>query len=119
MSAKNRRMIREGKTIEAMLTIYCHDHHGSSGHDLCQECNQLLDYAQLRLSKCPFQEGKTTCAKCPIHCYKPEMRQKIREVMGYAGPRMTYRHPIMALYHFLDGFRKKPHRPGRQGVQTN
>ena len=60
------------------------------------------------LSIGPFHEGKTTCANCPAHCYKPEMREKIRKVMRYAGPRMIYRHPILALLHIIDGRRKEP-----------
>jgi hypothetical protein len=68
-----------------------------------------LDYARTRLRKCPFQEGKTTCAKCPIHCYKPDRREKIRAVMRYAGPRMLVRHPILALLHLIvDNWRKEP-----------
>jgi hypothetical protein len=119
MNTKNGRMLREEKTIEAIIAIYCHDHHGLTGDVLCKECSHSLDYARLRLSKCPFQEGKTTCAKCPVHCYKPDMRKKVRGVMGYSGPRMMYRHPILALYHFMDGFRKKPFRPERGSPQTD
>jgi hypothetical protein len=100
-------MKREAHTIEAMIRIYCHDHHET--HDgLCPECVELLDYALLRLEKCPFQEDKTTCANCPIHCYKPDMREQVRAVMRYSGPRMMYRHPILTVYHFLDGRRKEP-----------
>jgi hypothetical protein len=29
----------------------------------------------------------------------------------YSGPRMTYRHPVMAMQHLLDGRRKEPLRP--------
>jgi hypothetical protein len=61
-----------------------------------------------RLDTCPFQAGKTTCAKCPIHCYKPDMREQVRTVMRYAGPRMLLRHPILALWHLVDGVRKEP-----------
>ncbi|MCK5227056.1 MAG: nitrous oxide-stimulated promoter family protein, partial [Desulfobulbaceae bacterium] len=49
-----------------------------------------------------------TCGNCPIHCYKPKMRKKVREVMRYAGPRMIWRHPFLALCHTIDGMRKKP-----------
>jgi hypothetical protein len=35
------------------------------------------------------------------------MKEKIRAVMRYAGPLMIYRHPILALFHFIDGFRKE------------
>jgi hypothetical protein len=32
------------------------------------------------------------------------MRARIKEVMRYAGPRMLYRHPILALWHQWDDF---------------
>lgn len=101
------RMTRERKTVEAMIGLYCHDKHGGQGH-LCGDCTALRDYAWQRLEKCPFQAGKTTCSKCPIHCYKPERRAQIRDVMRYAGPRMLPRHPVLALRHLLDGLRKAP-----------
>lgn len=107
------RMARESKTIEAMINIYCRDHHGSQD-ELCSECRELLGYARWRLEKCPFQENKTTCAKCPVHCYKPVMREQVRVVMRYAGPRMLRRHPILTLFHFIDGLREEPARPKRQ-----
>jgi hypothetical protein len=37
------------------------------------------------------------------------MREKVRGVMRYSGPRMTFRHPVLALFHFIDGLRRKPH----------
>ena len=100
-------MKRERKTVELMIALYCRDHHQTTG-ELCQECGELADYAGKRLANCPFQENKTTCGNCPIHCYKPEFREKIREVMRYAGPRMTWRHPVLAIGHMIDGWRKKP-----------
>jgi len=103
-------MKREDKTISAMIRLYCRSQHESKD-GLCLECEELLDYAKVRLSKCPFQENKTTCAKCPVHCYKPVMREKVRVVMRYAGPRMLYRHPVLALFHLIDGFRKEPVHP--------
>lgn len=88
-----------------MITIYCRAHH-TSQIEQCQECSQLLCYAEKRLSHCPFQENKPTCGKCTVHCYKSAMKEKIRKVMRYSGPRMIYHHPIMAIRHILDGFRK-------------
>jgi len=90
-----------------MIKIYCCGKH-KAHQGICPECSDLLVYAKERLKKCNFQEGKTTCANCMVHCYKPSMREKIKEVMRYAGPRMIYCHPILALLHFIDGFRKKP-----------
>ncbi len=100
------RIKRESKTVQVMVTDYCRAHH--TVNSLCPECAALLAYALERLERCPFQQGKTTCAKCPVHCYKPELREKIRAVMRYAGPRMIYRHPARALLHIIDGRRKKP-----------
>jgi hypothetical protein len=109
------RMARERRTVEAMIQIYCRGQHGMNG-DLCAECQALAAYALQRLDRCPFQEAKTTCARCPVHCYKPEMRQRIRAVMRYAGPRMLYRHPVLALRHMLDERRKEPSRPARARI---
>jgi hypothetical protein len=108
------RMARERQTVEAMLRLYCLDQH-DSGNQLCSQCTPLLDYALQRLEKCPFQAGKTTCSKCPIHCYQPERRRQIKDVMRYAGPRMLCRHPVLALQHLLDGLRKEPIRPPDPG----
>jgi hypothetical protein len=99
--------------MAAMLKLYCQDQHDSRSI-LCPDCQELLDYAVGRLERCPFQEDKTTCAKCPVHCYKPAMRLRIREVMRYAGPRMLVKHPALAALHLIDGFRKKPRRPLRK-----
>lgn len=102
------RMTRERKTVEKMIDIYCRGQHEAQD-ELCPECAELLDYARTRLRNCPFQAGKTTCAKCPVHCYKPDMRERIRTVMRYAGPRMLIRHPILALLHLVvDSWREKP-----------
>ena len=106
MSKQHPRIAREGKTIQAMIHMYCHDNHRTNV--LCQECLELQDYAMKMLNNCPFQEGKPTCAKCPVHCYKPVKREKIKTVMRYSGPRMIYRHPALALFHIIDGRRKKP-----------
>ncbi len=112
MTNLDRRMARENKTIGVMIALYCRQQHRQLG--LCPECRELLDYAQKRLEKCPFQEGKTTCAKCPVHCYKPQMRDEIRQVMRFSGPRMLYRHPVLAVFHLIDGMRKKPiKQPGK------
>jgi len=107
MSNGNRRMRRERETIAAMVEIYCRDEHDSRD-GLCPDCSDLLTYAQQRLDRCPYQGNKTTCANCPIHCYRSNKREQVRTVMRYAGPRMIFRHPILTLYHFIDGRRKEP-----------
>lgn len=90
---------READTVLAMVRIYCHAHHGTKGDELCPDCQELADYAFKRLSCCPFKEEKPVCAKCKVHCYKPAYREKISEVMRFAGPRVMFKHPILSLEH--------------------
>jgi hypothetical protein len=96
------RIRRETKTVGVMIRMYCKKKHKPEG-DLCEECRELKAYAQERLLKCLFQENKTPCGKCTSQCYGPEQKEKIREVMRYAGPRMMLRHPWLAIRHILDG----------------
>ncbi|MGD9950113.1 MAG: nitrous oxide-stimulated promoter family protein [Desulfobulbus sp.] len=105
----SRRIRREARTVEAMIRRYCRDHHTSAAP--CPECEQLLTYARKRLQYCPFQENKTTCGKCPTHCYAPMQQTRIRDVMRYAGPRMLFSHPFMAFMHLVDGLRQPRKRP--------
>ena len=99
--AESRRFRREKKTLEAMIRIYCHGLHNTEGY-LCKECQEILNYSFERLGKCPFGADKPACITCPIHCYETEMRERIRAVMRYAGPRMLFPHPILSLVHFAD-----------------
>jgi len=102
---------RELRTLETMIEMHCRRHHG--GRVLCAECAQLLDYARRRLERCVFGDAKPTCANCSVHCYKAEMREKVRAMMRWAGPRMAWRHPIIAALHLLDGRRPAPLLPGQ------
>ena len=84
----------------------------------CAKCQTLYDYAVCRLDRCPYGSEKPTCVRCPTHCYQPAMRAEIKEVMRYAGRRMLFRRPILALLHLLDARRKPPSggkdRPAKQ-----
>lgn len=108
------RMAREYKTIMLMIRMYCRDHHAPK-RNLCEDCAELLEYARMRLGKCPFQGGKTTCLNCPVHCYKPAMRDKVSEVMRYSGPKMLRHHPVLAVRHLIDGRRKEPVEKAKKG----
>lgn len=115
------RLARELQTIEAMVRIYCHHHHSGrvEGEEApecpCAACGELVSYAECRLERCPYGQAKPTCSKCPIHCYRPELREQVREVMRFAGPRMLKRHPVLALRHLLDERREAPDLPRRRG----
>ena len=99
------RLERETTTLQIMLKLYCKDHHHSVG-GLCPECQELLDYAMIRLAHCKFGESKPTCGKCTVHCYKPDMRIRIQEIMRYVGPKMIFAHPIVAIRHLIDAFKR-------------
>ena len=98
------RIEREKATIAAMIRIYCRDRHRAK-IGICRDCSALEDYATLRIEKCPLKDFKTTCAQCPVHCYKEEMRDKIKSVMRYSGPRMLRRHPVLAILHLIDSLK--------------
>ena len=101
------RIEREAQTLSAMFQLYCRKQHGSL-NELCSECQELEDYSLKRLEKCPFPQGKTTCANCAIHCYKADMRNRIKQVMRFSGPRMLLVHPVLTVRHYIDGIRKEP-----------
>lgn len=97
---------REKRTVSLMIRIYCKKHHGTK-KVLCPECEALDAYAKMRSDKCPFMETKTFCSNCRVHCYKADMREKIRAVMRFSGPRMIFSHPIMAIRHVIERKREK------------
>ncbi|MCK8488137.1 nitrous oxide-stimulated promoter family protein [Paenibacillus sp. MBLB2552] len=109
---------REKETVALMIALYCRKVHAGrertdprervrdAAAPLCAECAELHRYAEQRLDRCRFGEGKTTCLACPVHCYATAQRDQIRRVMAFAGPRMLWRHPVFTLLHLLDGLKK-------------
>lgn len=96
---RGKRIVSEKLTVKAMIQIFCNHHHGTAKGSICEKCFSLYLYAIDRLDRCPYGENKGTCKKCNIHCYNLPMRNEIKEVMRYAGPRMLYHHPLMTLRH--------------------
>lgn len=97
---------REKLLVSQMIRLYCRKKHKTKD-GLCPKCRELDEYAKLRSDKCPFMETKTFCSNCKVHCYKPQMREKIREVMCFSGPRMMLHHPILALKHMAESKKEK------------
>ena len=96
----------EGDVMSKMIAIYCrgNKHKGRTctpqdADALCPDCLRLRDYALDRVAGCPRMEIKTFCSVCPVHCYSHDMREQIRAVMRYSGPRMLLHHPFMTIYH--------------------
>ncbi len=99
----NSRIERERKTVDSMIALYCHHFH-SQPKGLCDDCKNISEYSDFRLDNCVFGTTKPVCAKCRVHCYKPEMREKIKAIMRFAGPRMIFTHPHLALMHIADKY---------------
>lgn len=95
---------RDKKVVKTMIQMYCSNHH--CGTSLCKDCTELTEYCFRKIDKCPLGSKKTNCQRCPIHCYEPQQREKIKKVMKYAGPRMTFSHPMIALRHIISMLRK-------------
>lgn len=96
---KKNRIDFEKDALRQMIFIYCKGQ--NHGKPLCDDCQILLDYALQRLDACKFGNDKMFCSKCTVHCYKPVMRDRIKKVMRYSGPRMLYHNPLLALRHLL------------------
>jgi hypothetical protein len=81
---ENLRREKQREMLGRFIRIYCSAHHGTAGERLCAECEDLAVYARERLDRCPHHP-KPSCKKCPTHCYKPDYRARIREVMRFSG----------------------------------
>ncbi|XBG77793.1 nitrous oxide-stimulated promoter family protein [Enterococcus cecorum] len=69
----------ESKLISIMIQLYYQKHlNDEIGKD------EMLNYALDRLAFCRFGEKKTTCKKCPVHCYQKKYRQQMKVIMRYA-----------------------------------
>lgn len=93
------RIEREKVVVCHMIELYCR--HKLKLQEIPEEYRQLSEYACKRLDLCKFGNKKTTCKKCPIHCYTLSKREMIREIMRWAGPRMLIYSPIEAIRHLL------------------
>ena len=91
----------EKRMVSQMILLYCRKNHNTPG-GLCPQCRKLDDYARARSEHCPFMETKTFCSNCRVHCYRSEMREEIRKVMRFSGPRMIFYHPAAAIRHVIE-----------------
>lgn len=105
-----KRRAREMTTVSQMVALYCEGNHDAGlrtataycGEAVCAECKALDEYAQVRTQRCRNMATKTSCDQCENHCYSPEMRERVRAVMRYSGPRMISKHPVAAIRHLVD-----------------
>jgi hypothetical protein len=86
----------------ALLGVY-----GRKVPMVCDGCADLLRYAEQRRALCP-KDPKPFCSHCDTHCYRPELAERMREVMRYAGPRsVLHGHVVGGVRHLVDGRRAR------------
>lgn len=109
LSMSRKHITREKLTIGKMIALY---------EQKCPKALQdekhyrtLNSYAEKRLDRCIFGEEKPACKQCPVHCYQPEKREEMKQIMRWAGPRMLWHHPILTVLHLIDDRRPVPELP--------
>ena len=123
--ALKRKREREQGIVSQMIALYCKGNHSAhrsaplrerggemqqmrEGAALREQASgERRDLCPARSEHCPFMEEKTFCSNCTVHCYRPEMLERIRTVMRYAGPRMLFHHPVMAIRHMIESQRER------------
>ena len=119
MEALNKNQKKELQLIGKFTEVYCSGKHSNSerkmvnildvpnfqtdlkGYSLCAECSSFLDYAFAKRLKCPLEANKPSCKHCKIHCYDSLHRDKVKEIMGYAGRKLLMRGRLDYLWHYF------------------
>jgi hypothetical protein len=116
MNELNKGQIADLRILARFIQLFCHAKHdrkavgekslpeflSSSNPDmnkLCPGCAGLLAHGIKKRALCPL-DPKPSCKSCHIHCYTPEYRGKIREIMAYSGKRMILRGRLDYLFHY-------------------
>ncbi len=111
------RVMRDVEVLREFIVIFCDHHHPGSSREtvsasgtagrcigsdavLCAECAALLKYAASKRITCPY-DPKPSCKKCATHCYRPDYRQRIREVMRFSGIRLIKKGKLGLLKKYL------------------
>ncbi|SRR5574344_907720 len=90
---------KDKEVVAFMIRLYCHKKEGNM--DLCDSCKELLRYSEIRLEHCRFGDKKPSCKSCKVHCYRSDMRERMKQVMRFSGPRMLLYAPVLAFNHFF------------------
>lgn len=105
-------------TDGATLGIY-----GRTAPVVCDECAALLEYAEKRRAFCPQDKPgapKPFCSHCETHCYQPEMRELMRDMMRYAGPRsVLHGHALDSVRHLIEGRKHAAAMRAREASDTD
>lgn len=113
MEAVTRHQKNDIRLIGKFVEVYCAGKHRGAERspvalpadmgerNLCPECASFLHYAITKRLKCPLESEKPTCKHCRIHCYDRPRREKVREIMSYAGRRLMMRGRLDYVWHYF------------------
>ena len=99
VEVKKSELDKDLRMLAWFVRTYCRGNHKTKS-GLCPDCQDLFDYAKKRREICPL-DPRPSCRKCTIHCYKPEYRNKIRQVMRYSGKRVILRGRLDLIPHYF------------------
>ena len=117
MSELTAGQLKDLKILARFIELFCHANHdrktageralpellqqGKGSHrTICIACAELLEHGIQKRAACPL-DPKPTCKNCHVHCYTPEQRRKVREIMAYSGKRMILRGRLDYLWHYF------------------
>ena len=100
------------KIIARFTEVWCagqhHDnrqpvtvHPGLQPFKLCPDGTAFLQYAVKKRLCCPLEAEKPTCRRCRIHCYAPQQRALVKQIMAWSGKRMILRGRLDYLWHYF------------------
>ena len=100
------------KVIAKFTEVWCLGQHhsgqqpvivypGMKPFTLCPDCAAFLQYAVKKRLCCPLETEKPTCRRCRIHCYAPQQRALVKQVMAWSGRKMILRGRLDYLWHYF------------------
>jgi len=104
--------LKDITVIGRFTEVWCSDHHHADRHPfslpngkkplkLCAGCSAFMDYAVKKRLNCPLEAEKPNCKRCRIHCYGPEQRTLVKQIMAWSGRRMILRGRLDYLWHYF------------------
>ncbi len=110
---------KDVKVLGNFISIFCRENHGTDeradlllkdarvrsilGDEdpvLCSDCQKLLTHGIAKLLQCPY-DPKPMCKKCSTHCYAPDYREKMREVMKFSGLYLVKHGRVDLMVHYF------------------
>ena len=105
------------RVLAQFTSVYCKVHHVAEKaalhsdtpafanlnvdkYTVCDSCREFLSYAIERRLRCPL-DPRPVCKHCHVHCYKPDYREKVREIMRFSGKYLMMRGRLDLLWHYF------------------